>query len=164
MATTSARMVQAVTSPTAAHVMAVVPRCVFAIRRSIRIRASTGNAVMLIAMPMKSAKARNVIPTGASSRYRKSERSTASAYGTTMLVWLTTSAVGAMDRSFGRSSSSPITKRKSTMPISANSVNEESDDGAKRKRKRPGATAPRSDGPSTIPATISPITAGWPTR
>ena len=50
------------------QLMARSPRGVPARRRSDRIRARTGNAVMLMAMPMKSAKGRKGTPEGASSR------------------------------------------------------------------------------------------------
>ena len=53
------------TSPTAAQARAVVPSGVLARPRSSRMRASTGNAVMLMAMPMNRAKARNGTPAGA---------------------------------------------------------------------------------------------------
>ena len=56
-ATTKARMVHAVMSSTAAQVIAVAPSGVCVSWRSSRMRASTGKAVMLIAMPQNSAKA-----------------------------------------------------------------------------------------------------------
>jgi hypothetical protein len=68
MATTIARMVHAVTSSTAAHVIAVLPSGVRVRPRSSRIRASTGKAMMLIAMPMKSANGTNGTPAGAKLR------------------------------------------------------------------------------------------------
>ena len=55
-ATTPARMHHAVTSSTAAQAIATEPTRVRRRPRSARIRASTGNAVTLIAAPMKSAK------------------------------------------------------------------------------------------------------------
>ena len=65
IATTSASRLHAVTSSTAAQVIAVDPRGVFDSPRSSRMRASTGKAVMLIAMPMNSAKLSNGTPAGA---------------------------------------------------------------------------------------------------
>ena len=62
MATTKARMLQAVTSSTAAQVIAVLPRKVFVSPRSCKIRASTGKAVMLIEMPMNKANAMKLAP------------------------------------------------------------------------------------------------------
>ena len=62
IATTKARMLHAVTSSTAAHVMAVVPSGVCVRWRSSRMRARTGNAVMLIAIPQNSANAWNGTP------------------------------------------------------------------------------------------------------
>ena len=52
---------QAVTSSTAAHASASTPTGRLSIRRSTRIRASTGNAVIDIETPMKSAKAANFL-------------------------------------------------------------------------------------------------------
>src|SRR5207248_7020323 len=54
--TTSANRHHAVTSSTAAHVNAIIPSSVLLTPRSVRIRARTGNAVIDIATPMKSAK------------------------------------------------------------------------------------------------------------
>jgi len=52
------------TSSTAAQVSAVAPIGVLVSPRSSRMRASTGNAVMLMAIPMKSANAWNDTPRG----------------------------------------------------------------------------------------------------
>ena len=54
--TTNARMHHAVTSSTAAQVIVTAPTFECSRRRSTRMRASTGNAVMLIAAPMNSVK------------------------------------------------------------------------------------------------------------
>ena len=63
--TTRASKVQAVTSSTAALAKAVTPREVPSRLRSSRMRANTGNAVMLIATPMNSEKVRKRMPSGA---------------------------------------------------------------------------------------------------
>jgi hypothetical protein len=60
--TTNARMHHAVTSSTAAQAITVLPRRVCVRRRSARMRASTGKAVMLIAVPRKRAKSRKATP------------------------------------------------------------------------------------------------------
>lgn len=49
----------AVTSSTAAQARAIDPSSLFCIPRSVRIRARTGNAVIDIEIPMKSANTRN---------------------------------------------------------------------------------------------------------
>jgi hypothetical protein len=67
-----------VTSSTAAHVRAVLPSDVFDNRRSCRMRARTGKAVMLIEMPMKSANGVNVAPAAARSVKTKYARLTPS--------------------------------------------------------------------------------------
>jgi len=59
--TTNASMHHAVTSSTAAQVIAMAPTLVLCRLRSVRIRASTGNAVMLIAAPMNSVTEENFI-------------------------------------------------------------------------------------------------------
>ncbi len=64
-ATTKARMLHAVTSSTAAQAIAVVPSGVCVNPCSSRMRARTGKAVMLVAMPQKSAKLWNGTPAGA---------------------------------------------------------------------------------------------------
>ena len=58
-ATTNARIAHAVASLTAAQPMAVIPRKLLVMRRSSRMRASTGKAVMLNAIPMNSPKGTN---------------------------------------------------------------------------------------------------------
>ena len=54
--TTNANRHQAVTSSIAAQLSATTPSSVFSMLRSVRMRASTGNAVIDIATPMNSAK------------------------------------------------------------------------------------------------------------
>ena len=51
----AARKIQAVTSSMAAHAIATEPIQVLSKFRSVRMRASTGNAVTLIAVPMNRA-------------------------------------------------------------------------------------------------------------
>ena len=64
-ASATARSTHATRSSTAAQVMAVVPKLVLWIPRSSRMRASTGNAVMLIAMPRNITNGKFLIPCGA---------------------------------------------------------------------------------------------------
>ncbi len=71
IAITAARIHQAVISSAAAQVMAMVPRRVLDRPRSCTMRASTGKAVMLMAIPIKSAKERKWMPSGAKRRYIK---------------------------------------------------------------------------------------------
>src|SRR6218665_1638464 len=65
IAITAARMHHAVISSAAAQVITIEPSLVFVNSLSCTIRASTGNAVILIAMPMKSENAIKLILTGA---------------------------------------------------------------------------------------------------
>ena len=62
---TSASRHQAVTSPSAAHPIAVLPSSLPFRPRSVMIRASTGKAVTLIAIPVNNANVRNGTPGGA---------------------------------------------------------------------------------------------------
>ena len=65
MPTTKASKHQAVTSSIAAQLSATTPSAVFSICRSVRMRASTGKAVIDIAMPMNNAKLVNGLSAGA---------------------------------------------------------------------------------------------------
>ncbi len=56
------------TSPIAAQSVADCPRLVAKMPRSFRIRTNTGKAVMLMEMPIKSAKATKDVPGAAYSR------------------------------------------------------------------------------------------------
>src|SRR5262249_35420569 len=76
IATTRASTLQAVTSSTAAQVRAMLPRAVFVRLRSCSMRASTGNAVMLIEIPMNNANAMNVAPGAARCVYKNHARTT----------------------------------------------------------------------------------------
>src|ERR1041384_5767768 len=86
--TIAARMHHAVTSSTAAQAIATDPTLVFSILRSVRIRASTGNAVTLIAAPMNRAKPVKLTPGGAKSGYRWKANAAPNTNGTMMLTWL----------------------------------------------------------------------------
>ena len=79
-------MAHALASPTAAQVMAAAPTGVLAMPRSSRIRTSTGNAVMLIAIPMKSANAVKSVPGDAYAGYSASAETTPRKNGTRMPV------------------------------------------------------------------------------
>lgn len=65
-ATTAASRHHAVTSSTAALAIAIAPARVFSRPRSVRMRASTGNAVTLIAAPTNAANVRSDTPSPAS--------------------------------------------------------------------------------------------------
>ena len=60
------------------------------------------------------------------------------------------------------SSSIPTTNMKSTTPIWLSRLSVPIEAGGKRKAIVCGESKPSTDGPNTIPATISPITGGWP--
>ena len=77
-----------------------------------------------------------------------------------MLAWLMTSVSLALRRTTPRSSSIPITNMNSTRPIWLITFSGTSDDGSNRNSNAPGKKWPSTEGPSTIPATISPITPG----
>ena len=65
MATTTASKHQAVTSSTAAQAIAIEPTRDWVSPRSVRIRAKTGNAVTLMAVPKNSPNGKNETPLGA---------------------------------------------------------------------------------------------------
>ena len=65
MEITAAKMHQAVMSSAAAQVIVRLPILVLPIFRSFMIRASTGNAVMLVAMPMNKLKDKKSVLAGA---------------------------------------------------------------------------------------------------
>ena len=73
-------------SSTAAHVMVTVPTRVFSRSRSTRMRASTGNAVIDMATPMKSANDVKETPAGACASKRCAASKTPSAKGAMMLA------------------------------------------------------------------------------
>ena len=66
-ATTKASRHQALTSSTAAQASAIVPTRVRMSFRSVRMRARTGKAVTLMAVPRNSVKGSRATPSGASS-------------------------------------------------------------------------------------------------
>ena len=102
----SASRPQAVTSSTAAAAMAMAPTGCRSMRRSTRILASTGNAVIDMATPMNSAKEANDVSGPTSSN---SGRATAmpSAMGTAMLACEMSAACWNRSRSSRGSSSRP---------------------------------------------------------
>ena len=65
-------------------------------------------------------------------------------------------------RRIPRSSSIPMINIKRIRPIWLKMLSDSSESGAKRNPNVSGKKWPSSDGPSTMPATISPITPGWP--
>ena len=118
-ATTNASMHQAVTSSTAAQVMATAPTWVLCRLRSVRMRASTGNAVMLIAAPMNSATEVKRIAGACVEQARVQETASApppSRNGAMMLAWLMTTAACPRLRISLGSSSSPMRNRKKITP------------------------------------------------
>ena len=84
--TTSASRIQAITSLIAAQVRAATPSSVLVSPRSVRIRASTGNAVIDIATPMNSANAVLDTPAGANASCIVNARPAPSTNGTRMLA------------------------------------------------------------------------------
>lgn len=70
-ATTKAKSPQAMASSAAAQTRATLPSVVLVIPRSSKIRASTGNAVILTDIPTNKAKGAKRAPGPASWRYKK---------------------------------------------------------------------------------------------
>ena len=96
----------AVTSSTAAHAIASDPIGRLIIRRSARILASTGNAVIDIATPMNSANATNFL-SGPMSLYSGNAIAMPSSIGTATLVFEIAVALATLPFSEPRSTSSP---------------------------------------------------------
>ncbi len=84
--TTKASRHQAVTSSVAAQPRAMIPNRVCCIRRSVKMRANTGNAVIEVATPMNRAKLVNDTALLESRGYRISARAAPNTNGTTMLA------------------------------------------------------------------------------
>ena len=134
-------------------------------RRSRRMRASTGNAVMLIEMPMNSAKAVNEAPAAARSLKRNQASTTPSRYGNTMLDVADHDSRVRPAPHWPTSSSMPTVNMNRQTPIWLRSRS----DVRARTPETPTANAsgvshPNSDGPSRMPAAISPTTEGCPRR
>ena len=101
-------------SSTAAHAIATEPSRVPSRFRSIRIRASTGKAVTLMAVPMNRAKATGLPLPYRGNRYCASAIPMSS--GTSTLMLLVTTATPRCPRSSEKSTRTPTRKMKITRP------------------------------------------------
>src|SRR5436190_8435046 len=107
IATTTASRHHADTSSTAAQASAVLPSAVAVRPRSATIRASTGNAVTLIAVPMKSTNGSSGTPGGASHGHSQRATPPPAANGTAIPATLTAIAVLVESDRFAASSALP---------------------------------------------------------
>ena len=80
----------------------------------------------------------------------------------TMLAWLTKMAVCAFCRRRPRSRSMPMRNMYSTTPTWLNRRKIGMEDAGNNNVWLAGQNSPSSEGPSTMPANISPMTDGWP--
>ena len=160
----AARISQPTASSNAAHVIASTPIRVRVSPWSARIRARTGNAVMLIADPMKSANGNSATPSGAYGCQATTATALPSANGTAMLTMLVTSAIRPTVFSVSISSRQPTRNMNSATPTCPSTLSAGSDAAGKSSADTPGATQPSSEGPSMSPATISAMTGGWPSH
>jgi hypothetical protein len=158
--TTKASPHHAVMSSTAAHAMVIAPTRERRRRRSTRMLASTGNAVMLIAIPTKRMNDNRGTPGGASEECSLVPADAPSANGTMMLAWLMTTEARTRFRRSDGSSSSPTRNMNSTSPIWLTVPSKPRDDVGNKAALMDGASQPRRDGPRTIPARTSAITSG----
>ena len=157
-------MIQANTSASAAELSASRPSLVWVMPRSLRMRAITGNAVIDIAAAMNSANGQNPTPAGASAGYSDGEMPMPSAIGSSTPSAPTAPAAFSCARMpSGARSSAPTMNMKSTSPSVDSDVSAGSESLANSAAWNPGNSAPNTIGPSTMPAAISPITAGCPT-
>jgi hypothetical protein len=121
------------------------------------MRASTGKAVTDSAVPMKSTNANGFVVGCADSN--SSAAPTPNANGSASEPKDTAATTRRLPRSSDRSTSIPTKKRKTTTPTFANHDNTGRTSAGNSAALR---LSPISVGPSTMPARISPITAGWP--
>ena len=152
----------AVTSSFAAEAMESVPMGVFVMLRSCTIRANTGKAVILMDIPINKANGRKAVWLAAYSSYTQMDARIPKKNGTTIPAWLITSVSFNLFFSSLKSSSKPMTNMNRTRPIWLNRFRFVSEFTGKRCANNSGKKYPRREGPSTIPATISPITPGCP--
>src|SRR5437773_2245540 len=100
-------MHHAVTSSTAAHVSAIMPILLRNAPRSVRIRASTGNAVTDIEIPMKSTNTGNGTSLVEKMGYKSNDNAAPDKNGTTMLVCEIANTTPLLLRTCAELSSSP---------------------------------------------------------
>ena len=81
-----------------------------------------------------------------------------------MLVWLITTEVWPRPRSIVPSNSRPTRNMNRMSPTWLNMLISPSESRGKTAAASSGAASPSTDGPSTMPATISAITIGWRMR
>jgi hypothetical protein len=162
MAVIHASKVHAVASSKAAQAMATCPRDVALRRWSVRIRASTGKAVMLIETATNSENA-NIGADGASVCSGRAKARPAPK-GTRMLSRAERPATRRNVFSSDRSRRRPTRNMKSTRPIWLRPCKAGRLAAGKRRPYQDGAIQPRNEGPSNSPAMISPITGGCPSR
>ena len=131
----AARISHPTASLNAAQVIASTPIRVRVSPWSARIRARTGNAVMLIADPMNSANGSSATPPGAYGYHATTATALPSANGTAMLTTLMTSAIRPTVFSVSISSRQPTRNM--------NSDDADLPEGAQRRQRRGRETAAR---------------------
>ena len=154
----TANKLHAVTSSTAAQVRASVPNFVFCKLCSVIILASTGNAVIDIAAPKNKAKAVNETLLFETIGYSSSASKLPKENGTRMLTWEVKIAISKLFLRYLGFSSKPIKNMKNISPTSDSTLRKGTASAGKSAAAVAGATKPKSEGPSIIPATISPMT------
>ena len=147
----------AVTSSTAAQVRASVPNFVFCIC-SVMILASTGKAVIDIAAPKNRAKAVNETLLFETIGYSSNASKLPKENGTRMLTWEVKIAISKLFLRYLGFSSKPIKNMKNISPTSDSTLRKGTASAGKSAAAVAGATKLKREGPSIIPATISPIT------
>jgi hypothetical protein len=158
--TTNASKHHAMTSPNAALVRARTPSLVFCRRRSTRMRASTGKAVTDIATPTKRTNTWSGARSGANDPKSAIATNAPRAKGTAMLAAETASDSRVARRTADASSSRPTRNMNKTTPTWATTPSGDKTSAGNSSLHAVGATRPRSEGPSKIPASISPTTRG----
>ena len=166
LARTMARIAQADASSMAPAASASVPSDEPARPRSRMMRASMGNAVIDIAAPMNNMP--SALDTSGAKRSKRCPNTAArrppSTKGAAMPAIDTATAERTRWRMRPISSSIPTRNMYSTSPTWATTNRVPIVSLGNAPSWSPGARSPKSDGPSSTPAIISPTTWGWPIR
>ena len=126
------------------------------------MRASTGKAVTLSAIPMNSANGTNAIASPAKAGYSHHAEATPIRKASSMVPWLITTAVVARCRAPPGSRCMPTTNMNRINPIWLSVPSAGSEAGGNRNAPAAGHDQPSTEGPSTMPAAISTTTRGCP--
>ncbi|RUT02060.1 hypothetical protein DSM106972_061350 [Dulcicalothrix desertica PCC 7102] len=124
------------------------------------MRANTGNAVIDIAAPRNKANAVNGTLLIETKGYSITAKKVPRQKGTNILICDVNIAVSKLPVRYFGFNSNPIKNMKNINPTCDSTFKKGTASEGNKVAANPGATRPSSEGPSIIPATISPITNG----